>query len=153
MVWEMSSWHTLGPLIPIIHCLNATAYLPIAYCCSSLYGHNWSFSNGSFQYDNALCYKANIVSNFHGHYNEFSYFSDHPSHQIWIVEHLWDVVEQEINSMNVQLTNEKKWWISAVSDILRNPCQEELRLFSEQRQALPSAGMVFFVKCTVSHMD
>jgi len=23
MVWEMFSWHTLGPLVPIGHCLNA----------------------------------------------------------------------------------------------------------------------------------
>ncbi len=29
MVWEMFSWHTLGPLVPIEHCLNATAYLSI----------------------------------------------------------------------------------------------------------------------------
>jgi len=29
MVWGMFSWHTLGPLVPIGHCLNATAYLSI----------------------------------------------------------------------------------------------------------------------------
>ncbi len=29
MVWGIFSWHTLGPLIPIEHCLNATAYLNI----------------------------------------------------------------------------------------------------------------------------
>ncbi len=27
MVWEVFSWHTLGPLVPIEHRLNATAYL------------------------------------------------------------------------------------------------------------------------------
>uniref|UniRef100_A0A803KF64 Uncharacterized protein n=1 Tax=Xenopus tropicalis TaxID=8364 RepID=A0A803KF64_XENTR len=27
MVWGMFSWHTLGPLVPIGHRLNATAYL------------------------------------------------------------------------------------------------------------------------------
>ncbi len=26
MVWGIFSWHTLGPLVPIEHCLNATAY-------------------------------------------------------------------------------------------------------------------------------
>jgi len=26
MVWGMFSWHTLGPLVPIGHRLNATAY-------------------------------------------------------------------------------------------------------------------------------
>ncbi len=29
MVWRIFSWHTLGPLVPIKHCLNATAYLSI----------------------------------------------------------------------------------------------------------------------------
>ena len=29
MVWEIFPWHTLGPLVPSEHCLNATAYLSI----------------------------------------------------------------------------------------------------------------------------
>ncbi len=29
MVWGIFSWHTLGPLVPIDHCLNATVYLSI----------------------------------------------------------------------------------------------------------------------------
>jgi len=31
MVWGMLSWHTLGPLVPIGHRLNATAYLCIVF--------------------------------------------------------------------------------------------------------------------------
>ncbi len=30
MLWGIFSWHTLGPLVPIEHRLNATAYLSIA---------------------------------------------------------------------------------------------------------------------------
>ena len=34
MVSQIFSWHTLGPVVPIEHCLNATAYLePTEYCC------------------------------------------------------------------------------------------------------------------------
>ncbi len=29
MVWGIFSWHTLGPLVPIEHRLNTTAYLSI----------------------------------------------------------------------------------------------------------------------------
>ncbi len=29
MVWGIFYWHTLGPLVPIEHCLNATVYLSI----------------------------------------------------------------------------------------------------------------------------
>ncbi len=29
MVWGKFSWHTLGPLVPIKHRLNASAYLSI----------------------------------------------------------------------------------------------------------------------------
>jgi len=38
MVWGMFCWHTLGPLAPIGHRLNATAYLSIV--SASLYGHH-----------------------------------------------------------------------------------------------------------------
>ncbi len=31
MVWGIFSWHTLGPLVPIEHRLNTTAYLSIVY--------------------------------------------------------------------------------------------------------------------------
>uniref|UniRef100_A0A8C6ULW3 Uncharacterized protein n=1 Tax=Neogobius melanostomus TaxID=47308 RepID=A0A8C6ULW3_9GOBI len=36
MVWGMFSWHTLGPLVPIGHRLNATDYLSIV----SVYIHS-----------------------------------------------------------------------------------------------------------------
>ncbi len=29
MVWRIFSWHTLGPLVSIEHCLNTSAYLSI----------------------------------------------------------------------------------------------------------------------------
>jgi len=38
MVWEMFSWHTLGP--PTGHCLNATAYEHCFWPCPSLFGHH-----------------------------------------------------------------------------------------------------------------
>uniref|UniRef100_A0A9J7ZI12 Uncharacterized protein n=1 Tax=Cyprinus carpio carpio TaxID=630221 RepID=A0A9J7ZI12_CYPCA len=37
MVWGMFSWHTLGPLVPIGHRLNATAYLSIVSDHMSLF--------------------------------------------------------------------------------------------------------------------
>uniref|UniRef100_A0AAY5L012 Transposase Tc1-like domain-containing protein n=1 Tax=Esox lucius TaxID=8010 RepID=A0AAY5L012_ESOLU len=59
MVWGMFSWHTLGPLVPIGHRLDATAYLSIVSdhvhpsittMCPS--------SDGYFQQDNAPCHIA-----------------------------------------------------------------------------------------------
>ncbi len=54
MVWGIFSWHTLGPLVPIEHHLNATAYL------SMVAGHVHSFMttvypsfDSYFQQDNA----------------------------------------------------------------------------------------------------
>jgi len=32
MVWGMFSWHTLGPLVPIGHRLNPSAYMNIVSC-------------------------------------------------------------------------------------------------------------------------
>jgi len=52
MVCGMFSWHTLGPLVPIGHCLNATAYLSIVMATVH------PSSDGYFQQDNAPCHKA-----------------------------------------------------------------------------------------------
>ncbi len=73
MVWRLIPWHTLGPLVPIEHCLNATAYLSIVA------DHVHPFmttvdpsSKGYFQQDNAPCHKAQIISDwFLEHDNEF----------------------------------------------------------------------------------
>ncbi len=63
MVWGIFYWHTLGPLVPIEHCLNATAYLSIVadhvnHFMTTVYP---SF-DGYFQQDNAACHKAQILS-------------------------------------------------------------------------------------------
>jgi len=57
MVWGMISWHTL---VPIGHCLNATAYLSIV----SDHVHPYMATMyPCFQQDNAQCHKARIISN------------------------------------------------------------------------------------------
>ncbi len=76
MVWGIFSWHTLGPLVPIEHRLNAAAYPSIVA------DHVHPFmttvhpsSDGYFQQDNAPCHKAQIISDwFHEHDNEFTLF-------------------------------------------------------------------------------
>ncbi len=63
IVWGIFSWHTLGPLIPIEHCLNTTANLSIVgdhvhpfmttvYPSSDVY----------FQQYTTPCHKAQIIS-------------------------------------------------------------------------------------------
>ncbi|KAJ8417767.1 hypothetical protein AAFF_G00226100 [Aldrovandia affinis] len=108
MVWGMFSWHTLGPLIPIEHCLNATAYLSlVADCVHPFMVTVCPSSNGYFQQDNAPCHKAHVISSwFHEHDNEFSVLQWSPqSPDLSPIEHFWDVVEWEIHNMNVQPTN------------------------------------------------
>ncbi len=108
MVWGIFCWHTLCPLVPIEHCLNATAYLSIVA------DHVHPFmttvhpsSDAYFQQDNAPCHKAQIILDwFLEHDNEFTLLKWPPeSPDLNPIEHLWDVVEREIRIMDVQPTN------------------------------------------------
>ncbi|KAI5609647.1 hypothetical protein C0J50_5858, partial [Silurus asotus] len=100
MVWGIFSWHTLGALVPIEHCVNATAYMSIVVdhvhpFMSTVYPS----SDGYFQQDNAPYW-------FLEHDNEFTVLKWHPqSPDLNPTEHLWNVEEREIHIMDVQPTN------------------------------------------------
>ncbi len=105
MVWGIFTWHTL---VPIEHCLNATAYLSIvADHVHPFMTTVYTSSDGYFQQNNAPCHKAQIISDwFLEHDNEFTLLKWPPqSPDLSPIEHLWDVVEREIHVMDVQPTN------------------------------------------------
>ncbi len=63
IVWGIFSWHILGPLVPIEHSLNTTAYLSIVADHVHLFMTTvYPSSDGYFQQDNASCHKAQIIS-------------------------------------------------------------------------------------------
>ncbi len=109
MVWGIFSWHTLCPLVPIEHCLNATAYLSIvAGNVNHVMTTVYLSSDGYFQQDNAPCNKAQIISDwFLQHDNEFFTLLKRTPQSLDLnpIEHFWDVVEREIHIMDVQPTN------------------------------------------------
>ncbi len=97
-----------GPLVPIEHCLNATAYLSIvAEHVHPFMTKVYPSSDGYFQQDNAPCHKAQIISDwFLEHDNEFTLLKWPPqSPDLNPIEHIWGVVVQEIRIMDVQPTN------------------------------------------------
>ncbi len=97
-----------GPLVPIEHCLNATAYLSIvADHVDPFMTTVYPSSNGYFQQHNAQYHKAQIISDwFLEHENEFTLLKWPPqSPDLNPKKHHWDVVEREIHIMDEQPTN------------------------------------------------
>ncbi len=88
MVWGIFSWHTLGPLVPIEHRLNATAYLSIV-------------ADHVHPFMTTVCPSSDATSSRIMHH-----VTKLKSSQtgMWDVT-LWDVVEQDIHIMDVQPTN------------------------------------------------
>ncbi len=151
MVWGIFSWHTLGPLVPIEHCLNATAYLSIvADHVNPFMTTVYPSSYGFFQQDNAPCHKAQIISDcFFEHDNEFTLLKWPPqSPDLNPIEHIWDVVEGEIHirrqicSNCVMLSCQYgPTSLRNISNTLLNLCHEELRQFK-------SGSNPVLVRCT-----
>ncbi len=162
MVWGIFSWYTLGPLVPIEHHLNATAYLSIVA------DHDHPFrttvypsSDDYFQQDNAPCHKAQIIPDwFLEHDNEFTLLKWPPqSPDINPIELLWDLVEREIRIMDVQPTicsncvmlscQYGPTSLRNVSNTLFNLCHEELWQFWRQKGVQPGTSKVYLTKCPV----
>ncbi len=74
MVWGIFSWHTLGPLVPSKHRLNATASLSIvADHVHPFMTTVYPSSYGYFQQNNAPFHKAQIILEwFLEHDNDFT---------------------------------------------------------------------------------
>uniref|UniRef100_A0A3Q3JTD4 Transposase Tc1-like domain-containing protein n=1 Tax=Monopterus albus TaxID=43700 RepID=A0A3Q3JTD4_MONAL len=102
MIWAMFCWETLGPVIHVDITLTRTTYLNIvADQVHPFMAKVFPDGSGFFQQDDAPCYTAKSVQEwFEEHDSEFKVLTWPPnSPDLNPVEHLWDVLEKQIQDM------------------------------------------------------
>ncbi len=134
------------------------------YCCwpcPSLYDYSVPSSDDYFQQDNASCHKAQIISDwFLEHENEFTLLKWPPqSPNLNSIEHLWDVVEQEILIMNVQPTNLQQLrdaimsiWTKISEECFQHLVKsmpQKIRQFWRQKGVQPDTSKVYLIRWPV----
>ncbi len=143
MVWGIFSWHNLGPLVPIEHRLNATAYLSIvADHVHPFMTTVYLSSDRYFQQDNAPRHKAQTISDwFLEHDGEFTLLTI--TFGMW-----WNgrfaswMCSRQICSNCVTLSCQYgPKSLRNVSNTLLNLCHEELRQFWRQSPTRYSQGV------------
>ncbi len=107
MVWGIFSWHTLGPLVPIEHRLNATAYLSIVAdhvhpFMTTVYPHLLMVTSGRIMHH--VTKLKSSQTGFLKMTMSSLYSNGLQSPDLNTIEHLRDVVEREIRIMDVQPT-------------------------------------------------
>ncbi len=149
MVCGIFSWHTLGPLVPIEHRLNATAYLNIVTdhvhpFMTTVYPS----SDGYFQQDNAPCHKAQIISDwFLEHDNEFTFLKWPPFGMWWNVRFAsWMCSRQTCSNCVMLSCQYGPKSLRNISNTLLNLCPEELKQFWRKTGVQPGTSKVYLIK-------
>lgn len=150
MVWGMFSWHALSLIIPVVHHLNATAYLNIAA------DHVLpSSSNGYFQHGDAPCKKQNLFqTGFMNVTRSSMIFSGLSSHRIWI--QTFGMWQNRRFAAGMRRWQEIVWYNHVNMDqdhkgMFPTSCgiYATKRLFLDQNKPLPSISIVFLIKCSI----
>ncbi|KAK3560338.1 hypothetical protein QTP86_006422 [Hemibagrus guttatus] len=102
LLWAMFCWETLGPAVHVDVTLTRSTYLSIV----ADHVHPFMetlFPDGCvlFQQDNAPCHKAEMVQEwFDDHNNQFEVLTPPPnSPDLNPIQHLWDVLDKQVRSM------------------------------------------------------
>ena len=118
MLWAIVCWETLGPAIHVDVNVTRVTYLNIvADQVHPFTAMVFPDGSGLFQQDNAPCHTAHIVREwFEEHYEVFMvlYWPSN-SPDLNPIEHLWDVLDQQVRSMEAPPRN-----LQDLKDLLTN---------------------------------
>ncbi len=160
MVWGIFSWHTLGPLVPIEHRLNATAYLSIV--ADHVHPFMTTVYPSSDATSSRIMHHVTKLKSSQTGFLNITILLKWPPQSLDLnpIEHLWDVVERKICIMDVQPTNLQQLcdvimtiWTKISEECFQHLVESmprRIKAVLKAKGVQPSTSKVYLIKWPVS---
>ncbi|KFM59538.1 Transposable element Tc1 transposase, partial [Stegodyphus mimosarum] len=141
MVWDVFTWHGLGPLVQLNRLLTGNGYVQLlGVHLQPFMDFTYSNNDGIFMDDNAPCHRATIVRDWlEEHSGQFPRMIWPPrSSDMNPIEHLWDIIERSLVTTFAAFQEKMEGAVNSVKEEMKGgqeSVKEEMKAVQEKIEA------------------